>query len=219
LRGKGPAGSGLSAPGRRIAFHHLDSTTTPFFFTNFPEEAKTSDLRKLFAEFGLVEEVFVPKKLDRWGKKFGFVKFKQVEDVEQLETCLKEVWLWDTRLKVNRARFQREEPLKVEERRPGKGKVLKGGGATSVPGITFKDVLTDASLSLEVQPSEELLDFLKWGFVGELHNHMEASEMRQGMVMEGLHRVKVTRMGEKLMFLHVEGATDIESVTSNHKQW
>jgi len=51
----------------------------------------------------------VPKKLDRWGNRFGFVKFKDVEDVEELEEVLKEVWLRNSRLKVNRARFQWEE--------------------------------------------------------------------------------------------------------------
>jgi hypothetical protein len=215
-KGKGPAGSGPLETGRRIAFHHLDSTTIPFFFTNFPEEAKTSDLRKLFAGFGLVEEVFVPKKLDKWGKKFRFVKFKGVEDEEELAECLQEVWLWNSRLKVNRARFQREEQKKkVEVLRPVK--VVKGGGAPLAPGVTYKDAAVIPCM--EVQPSVELLDSLKWGFVGELHNFMDATEVRQRLVMEGVHRVKVTGMGDRMMLLHIHGAVDIESVIINHKQW
>jgi len=42
--------------------------------------ASKEDLRRLFVSFGKVEEVFIPNKLDRWGKRFGFVKFKEVVD-------------------------------------------------------------------------------------------------------------------------------------------
>jgi len=109
--GKAPAdqaGPSKVVPGRHISFKYLDSTTTSFFFTNFPKEAKYSDLWRLFACFGFVGEVFIPNKLDKWGRKFGFVKFKEVKDVVDLERRLEVVWLWDTRLKVNIARFGRE---------------------------------------------------------------------------------------------------------------
>lgn len=120
-------------------------------------------------------------------------------------------------MKVNKARFGREEQKSEEVRRSGK-KVEAEGGST-VQGITFKNALTvgkslnpvmkEVFSSLEVQPSEELLEFMKWGFVGELHQHMDVREVRQALVMEGLHRVKVTRMGDKLLLLHIEGVADI----------
>jgi len=112
----------------------------------------------------------------------------------------------------------------VVDSRPAR--MVKGGGAPLVPGITFKNVLTagrssvsDVIPSLEVQPSEELLDSLKWSFVGELHNHMDVVEVRQRLVMEGLHQFKVTGMGENRMLLHMEGVADIDYVISHHKEW
>jgi RNA recognition motif-containing protein len=56
----------------------LDKITTSFFFTNFPEDASSGDLWSLFLKFGRVREVYIPKKLDKMGKRFGFVKFKEV---------------------------------------------------------------------------------------------------------------------------------------------
>lgn len=50
-----------------------------------------TDLWKLFASFSSVCEVFIPKKLDKWGKRFGFVKFGVVDDVEEMERKLVEV--------------------------------------------------------------------------------------------------------------------------------
>jgi len=97
------------AKGKKVIFQHLDNTTTPFFFTGFPEHAKNTDLWRLFARFGQVEEVFVPKEWDKWGRKFGFVKYKEVEDEVKLGLKLEELWLWKSKLKVNRARFGREK--------------------------------------------------------------------------------------------------------------
>ncbi|GAU48287.1 hypothetical protein TSUD_236570 [Trifolium subterraneum] len=62
----------------------MDQISTPFFFTNFPEEVGWGDLWKLFARYGSVVDVFIPKKVDKWGRKFGFVKFKEVKEVESL---------------------------------------------------------------------------------------------------------------------------------------
>ncbi|KAK2449425.1 SC35 splicing factor [Trifolium repens] len=75
-------------------FHHLDQITTSFFITNLPDDAFTGDLWKTFREFGRVGEVYIPKKLDRRGRRFTFVKFKEVEDVEALsERCWNKVGL------------------------------------------------------------------------------------------------------------------------------
>jgi len=65
------------------------------------------DMWKLFSKFGKVGEVFIPKKLDKWGRRFAFVKFREVSWVEDLEESLKEVWWGECRLKVNKALFGR----------------------------------------------------------------------------------------------------------------
>jgi len=60
------------------------TTWIPLVFLSFlrisQANASKEDLRRLFVSFGKVEEVFIPNKLDRWGKRFGFVKFKEVVD-------------------------------------------------------------------------------------------------------------------------------------------
>jgi hypothetical protein len=89
----------------------VDKTSTSFFVTNFPEDLVWGDLWKLFAKFGSVCDVFIPKKVDKWGRRFGFVKFKEVKEfeVELLSKKLEDVW-WDKfKLKINRARFGKGE--------------------------------------------------------------------------------------------------------------
>jgi RNA recognition motif-containing protein len=125
-KGKGPAVLINGAEGRRVSFRYLDSSTSSFFFTKFPDNAKNSDLRKLFSNYGQVAEVFIPQKVDKWGRKFGFVKFNEVEDLADLEARLEDVWLWQMRLKVNKARFSREDK-QGEGGRKSREEVESGG--------------------------------------------------------------------------------------------
>jgi hypothetical protein len=53
--------------------------------------------------------VFIPKKVDKWGRKFGFVKFKEVKEVELLSQKLEDVWWNNHKLQVNRAMFGKGE--------------------------------------------------------------------------------------------------------------
>jgi len=225
--GKAPACSGTVASGRRVSFKYLDNITTSFFFTKFPDDTKHSALCKLFACYGHVAEVFVPKKLDRWGRKFCFVKFKDVRVLEDLEARLEEVWLGDVRLKVNRARFGREEQKVRDGRRSLE--VEEGIGVTTIPGKSFKNAWTlekdnfpalpGVVPCLDILPSEEMLDYLSWAFVGDLVHQLEAVEVQQALVMEGIQGVKVTQMGGRKVLLHFEGLKDIDPVRNNHLEW
>jgi hypothetical protein len=58
--------------------------TTSFFFTNFPEDSITMELWQKFWSFGGMGEVFNPKRVDKQGRHFGFVKFRDVRDDVEL---------------------------------------------------------------------------------------------------------------------------------------
>ncbi|KEH16251.1 hypothetical protein MTR_0260s0020 [Medicago truncatula] len=91
---------------------------------------RSAYLRKLdvFGVFGSVAEIYVPLKVDRMGRRFGFVKFKEIQNLEVLERRLVEVWMGECRVKVKKARFGREE---VQGQRKVRGKApwkeAKGG--------------------------------------------------------------------------------------------
>jgi RNA recognition motif-containing protein len=67
------------------------------------------DIWKIFVKFGSVSDVYIPKKVDKWGRKFGFVKFKDVRDADEMFKKLQEVWYGTTKLSVKRARFGKED--------------------------------------------------------------------------------------------------------------
>jgi len=61
---------------------------TTFFFSHFPYTYGERDMLKIFHRWGRVEEVFISRKLNRWGNRFGFVRFCDVKNVPKLETEL-----------------------------------------------------------------------------------------------------------------------------------
>jgi hypothetical protein len=87
-------------PERNDGFvNRLNKETISFYFTNFPEDTPVMELWKLFAMYGHVGEVYIPKKMDKRGNKFGFVKYKEVKEVEELSNKLESVWMVTTKSK------------------------------------------------------------------------------------------------------------------------
>jgi len=53
------------------------------------------------------------------------------------------------------------------------------------------------NVCIEIQPSEDMMEFLKEVFVAELNHSLDAKAVQEALVMEGMSRVKVTGMGER----------------------
>jgi RNA recognition motif-containing protein len=128
--------------------HRLDKVATSFFFTNFPEEVKAVDLWPKFARFGRVGEVYIPDKRDKQGRRFGFVKYRDVSDAREQLDLVSNIWLGSFKLRVNLSRFAKGAPTKnvdeEKERPTGKKTPDKEGGDLVVTeGRSFKEVLQD----------------------------------------------------------------------------
>ncbi|KAK2430143.1 hypothetical protein P8452_43597 [Trifolium repens] len=194
---------------KKAFFLHLDKVTTSFFCTNFPDEATTGDLWKIFQGFGKVGEVYIPKKKDKKGKRFGFVKFKEVDDVEALSESLKEVWMGSFKLWVNLSRFKRSDgkgeqaksiPVPkpgvfLEERRFGKSFRTALMGGKTIPQV------------LKVPVNEDLCKELQGSMVGVLAREKDVRRIQTTLFMEGFRAITVTHMGGNMVLLRsaVEG--------------
>ncbi|MCI15232.1 RNA-binding protein 25-like, partial [Trifolium medium] len=157
----------------------IDQITTSFYFTNFPEDIKPVDLWELFAKFGKVGDVYIPNKVDKWGKRFGFVKFKDVKDVEEMSRRLVNVWSGSFKLQINHSRFGRNAERKSSSD-AGTLKVREGATRSVNHEVSFKDLLIPTSHSkgliggegdiaaVKVPVDSSLLQNLKQSFVGFL---------------------------------------------------
>ncbi|MCH98679.1 RNA recognition motif, partial [Trifolium medium] len=87
-RGRSRARSPIGRPHGYI--HRVDQSAISFFVTNFPVDCNTEDLWKAFARYGRVGDVYIPSKVDKWGKRFAFVNFLEVKEVSELTQSMKE---------------------------------------------------------------------------------------------------------------------------------
>ncbi|OIW09439.1 hypothetical protein TanjilG_07824 [Lupinus angustifolius] len=94
-------------------YRNLQSTCSTFFFTNFPDDFGVAEMWAIFQKYGSVGDVMIPKKRDRRGKRFGFVRFKQSGDDEFLEKALMNLWIGNFKVGLNRPRFERQGGQKL----------------------------------------------------------------------------------------------------------
>ncbi|WJX96459.1 hypothetical protein P8452_77662 [Trifolium repens] len=239
-------GEGFHSRKPESSYHHrMNQISTSFFITNFPPELGWGDIWKIFVKFGSVSDVYIPKKVDKWGRKFGFVKFKDVRNGDDLCKKLQDVWYGTTKLSVKRARFGKEDlreeatvtktvlprrraalDVKVIEGVSFKSLLSKGKGDLCVGtkedgGVRRKSRLHSVEdlAPLQIEVCDSTLKELEGSKVGFLNNSVDFSSFQERLMLDGLHEVKVTRMGGNMVLLQSPCEGELEEVLRCNKLW
>ncbi|GJX70696.1 nucleotide-binding alpha-beta plait domain-containing protein [Tanacetum coccineum] len=67
-----------------MIFNHVQTISTSVFVTNFPDQYGAKDLWNSCKAYGYVVDAYIPNRRSKEGKRFGFVRFIKVFDVERL---------------------------------------------------------------------------------------------------------------------------------------
>ncbi|KAK2402847.1 heterogeneous nuclear ribonucleoprotein A0 [Trifolium repens] len=105
-----------------------------FYFTNFPAQLSIFYLRKGFEVCGILEDVYVAKKRNRFGEPYGFVKFSNVKDVTKLTKALNVVWFGHFRVCASVAKFERSDTGAGRRLEDGQAGKMEGDGDPSKQG-------------------------------------------------------------------------------------
>ena len=91
---------------------------TTFFFSNFPNDYGEMDMLKIFQKWARVKEVFISCRLNKWDKRFGFVRFFEVRNAGNMERELDQIYVGNRKLYVNIPKYRRHlvEPNRVERK-------------------------------------------------------------------------------------------------------
>nr|GEX45471.1 RNA-directed DNA polymerase, eukaryota [Tanacetum cinerariifolium] len=81
------------------------------YVTNFPDNVGSSELWKACEGYGKVNNVFIPYRRSKAGKRFAFVRFIHVMDLDRLVGNLCTIWIGRYHLHANAARFERANKL------------------------------------------------------------------------------------------------------------
>ncbi|GJR32145.1 nucleotide-binding alpha-beta plait domain-containing protein [Tanacetum coccineum] len=85
----------------------VNKISTSIFVTNFPDQFYAKDLWKVCNQYGSVVDAFILNRRSKAGKRFEFVRFVKVFDVDHLVNNLCTIWVDRFKLHANKARFQR----------------------------------------------------------------------------------------------------------------
>ncbi|GJS67187.1 nucleotide-binding alpha-beta plait domain-containing protein [Tanacetum coccineum] len=90
----------------------VNRISTSIYVTNFPDSFSAKELFQTCSQYGHVVDSFIPEKKSKIGKRFGFVRFINVFNVDRLVGNLCTIWVNRFKLHANLARYQRE-PLNI----------------------------------------------------------------------------------------------------------
>ncbi|KAJ0801724.1 putative RNA recognition motif domain, nucleotide-binding alpha-beta plait domain superfamily [Helianthus annuus] len=121
-----------------------------FFVSNLPETCSLKEISDLFGAFGEVKGVYVAKKWDKMGNRFGFVSFLGARNRKDLADSLKNVWMGNYKLRIGIARFALENSVKSRPSKIG-SRQNQGGGTSQInvgqPRFSRPSVLSATSLA------------------------------------------------------------------------
>ncbi|KAF5783507.1 putative RNA recognition motif domain, nucleotide-binding alpha-beta plait domain superfamily [Helianthus annuus] len=79
-----------------------------FYITNLPHGCNTWDVADFVKVFGEVSGVYIARKKDKEGRRFGCVSFRNVADVKEMERALNGTKMGGSKLIANLAKFAKE---------------------------------------------------------------------------------------------------------------
>ncbi|GKV13309.1 hypothetical protein SLEP1_g24337 [Rubroshorea leprosula] len=129
--------------------HRLIKQTKTFFFYNFPENCEEKELWFSFQRCGKVLDVYVPKKRDKWGKRFGFLRMLGVQNDNQMVRRLNDIWFGSYKLRVKIA--EERSNVNVKDKVMGDRKQHREDRRVQ-PGQSYAQVVKGKTQSFQCLP-------------------------------------------------------------------
>nr|GEV56821.1 RNA-directed DNA polymerase, eukaryota, reverse transcriptase zinc-binding domain protein [Tanacetum cinerariifolium] len=185
--------------------------STSIFLTNFSDSFSAKDLFHTCKTYGHVVDSYIPFKKSKAGKRFGFVRFINVFDVERLVNNLCIIWVGSFKLHANTVCFQKS-PIKVNSsfavKNASFNNINKVVGATNLNNSyvhvvkSISSPTEDDSSSVLVLDSDCLHDRdLCNSVIGRVKELASLSNLKTALSNEGFIDFKIRYMRELWVWL------------------
>ncbi|KAL4589625.1 hypothetical protein LXL04_002533 [Taraxacum kok-saghyz] len=84
------------------------SEETTYFVSNIPKEARKAEIINVFNKYGRATDVFMSNNMGKNGKYYVFVRFRDIQDTQELEKKLDGILFRGRKLEVNIAKHSRK---------------------------------------------------------------------------------------------------------------
>ena len=192
---------------------------TSFYFTHFPDEANEELLWRHFKNWGDVREVYIAKRLNKDGRRYGFMRFKGVSDAKGLEVRLDNIFINDCKLFVNLPRFDRPvRNTELQKKNPIRRKYTDEaskpcGVTTGALRRSYVDVVTKGGCqgdkrtdeaqtpTILINPDEGGEYWCNETWVGMLKKVMEVETLEDRITWELGYNVRTKFLGDDMVLL------------------
>nr|GFA56134.1 DIE2/ALG10 family [Tanacetum cinerariifolium] len=186
----------------------VQKISTSIFVTNFPDHAKAKDLWNVCKQYGQVVDAFIPDRKSKAGKRYGFVRFIRVYDVDRLVSNLCTLWMGSHHLQANVARFMRPPAVKSGGYTHQNGKYMpkktedNSNNGRRIDKMSYVNVVNGDTKSTEAcEPAllldESCLNQLDYslGLLGKVKEFSSFDNMRMVLGNEGFNDIDLRYMG------------------------
>ncbi|KAL9992162.1 putative RNA-binding domain superfamily [Helianthus debilis subsp. tardiflorus] len=155
---------------------------TKFYVSNLPDRCSGMDLAKVVRMHANIFDIYIARKRDKLGNRFGFISLLDVKDRGGMEKILSDIRLGDFKLSFNVARFTLEDG-EIKNRGPesrktgmvnGEGGSIAGvkefNGGSVAEGRSFRDVI----LGRQSETKEEKVIEINEDFQGSIRGDRKA---------------------------------------------
>ncbi|GJU29576.1 RNA-directed DNA polymerase, eukaryota, partial [Tanacetum coccineum] len=170
---------------------HTQSIFKSIFVTNFPDKTTSKDLWEVCQGYGTVVDVYIPNRKSKAGKRFAFVRFIRVDNIDRLVGNLCTLWIGRMHLHANVVRFERSRPTN-----PIKPDVTGVSSFASVLKGNANNLFPTTSLPAMVLDDECVVKHNLDNFVmGEVKDFSSINNLRVLLSNEGFQKVKLAYLG------------------------
>ncbi|GJY62646.1 RNA-directed DNA polymerase, eukaryota, nucleotide-binding alpha-beta plait domain protein [Tanacetum coccineum] len=196
--------------GSTVARSNVDHTrliSKSIFVTNFPDNTTSKDLWEVCKGYGTVVDVFIPDRKSKAGKRFAFVRFIKVDNVDRLVGNLCTLWIGRMHLHANVARFDRPP---IHSSRPNISTRPAANGASSFASVlkgnpnNFNHIASSPAMVLddECVVERDLDNFV----MGEVKDFSSINNLRVLLSNEGFQH------GSMIVWIDLEGRSTIQAL-------
>ena len=219
---------------------------TTFFFSNFPRGFGEIDMLKIFQKWARVKEVFISRRLNKWGRRFGFVSFFGVRNAGRLKKELDQVYIGSRKLYVNIPKYKRthsesrrldtkvsrvtnaEKQTKHRKRyqivAEPSGKqssqeiwVEKKGRRSYAEAVMGEHSEQWKGPSITTHFSVFL--WMKRSVIGKLRDAMDLDRLGEEIVKGGMGMLRLKAMGDNLIMLTPREGESMEEIIKLNGEW
>ncbi|XP_068477286.1 uncharacterized protein [Phaseolus vulgaris] len=226
--------------------HSYANSFTTFFLSNFPDSHGKRDMLEVFQKWARVKEVFISRRRNRWGRRFGFVRFFGVRNAASLERDLDSCFVGNMKLYVNIPRYRRDglgskgNAFYSDEVKPPGGDAQsyitrknkevwreKGGKeamATNSYNVkSYADAVKRPAQGQWSGPSittrVQSLPWLTNSMIGHMLDEFNFETMREECLKGGMSMFNTKFLGDDQVLLSPKAEGRMEDLVKSHKEW